>query len=61
MNFLSKLISFLKEVRLEVKKVNWLSRQEVLKLTIIVLIFALVVAVYLGALDFLFQFILSQI
>ena len=61
MNFISKLISFLKEVRLEMKKVNWLTRQEVLRHTIIVIVFSLSVAIYLGALDIIFQFILSKI
>ena len=61
MNFISKLISFLKEVRLEMKKVNWLTRQEVLRHTIIVVVFSLSVAIYLGTLDIVFQFILSKI
>lgn len=61
MKFLQKIISFLKEVRLEIKKVNWLSRQELVRQTIVVIAFSLAVAVYLGALDFAFQFVLSKI
>lgn len=61
MNFLSKIALFLKEVRLEMKKVNWLTRQEVLRHTIVVVVFSLSVAIYLGALDFIFQFILDKI
>lgn len=61
MNLIAKLISFLKEVRLEMKKVNWLTRQEVLRHTIIVVIFSLSVAIYLGALDFAFQGILARL
>ena len=59
--FLSKIISFLKEVRLEIKKVNWLTRKEVLRYTIIVVGFSLVVAIYLGALDLVFQWVLAKI
>ena len=61
MNFVSKAIVFLKEVRLEAKKVNWLTRQEVLRHTIIVIIFALFVAIYLGTLDIVFQWFLGRI
>jgi len=61
MNFVSKIVSFLKEVRLEIKKVNWLTRQEVLRHTIVVVLFSLVVSVYLGALDYIFQWILGVI
>ncbi len=59
--FVFQLISFLKEVRLEAKKVNWLTRREVLRHTIIVIIFALVVAVYLGTLDIVFQWFLARV
>ena len=61
MKFIYKAILFLKEVRLEMKKVNWLTRQEVLKYTIIVIIFALVVAIYLGTLDIVFQWFLARL
>jgi preprotein translocase subunit SecE len=59
--FLTKLISFLKEVRLEMKKVNWLTRREVFRHTVVVVIFALAVSIYLGALDFVFQYILGKL
>ena len=59
--FVFQLISFLKEVRLEAKKVNWLTRREVLRHTIIVIIFAFVVAVYLGTLDIVFQWFLGRL
>jgi len=61
MKFLQKIMSFLKEVRLEMKKVNWLTRKEVFRHTIVIIVFSLSVAIYLGALDFIFQFILTKI
>ena len=61
MKFVSKAITFLKEVRVEAKKINWLTRQEVLRHTIIVVIFALTVAIYLGTLDIVFQWFLAKI
>jgi preprotein translocase subunit SecE len=49
------LIRFLKEVRIEMKKVSWLSRREVLNYTAVVILVSAVAGVYLGALDFAFS------
>jgi preprotein translocase subunit SecE len=49
----AKLTKFLKEVRVELKKVSWPSRQETIKYTLIVIGVSLAVAVFLGGLDFL--------
>lgn len=48
------ILKFLREVRLELTKVEWPSRDEVIKLTLIVLIITAVVGLYVGALDFAF-------
>lgn len=45
---------FLKEVKSEMKKVSWPSRQEVIRLTLIVIVSSVIVAVYIGGLDFVF-------
>jgi len=55
MNFFTKITTFLKEVRLEIKKVNWPNKQETLRYTLIVVGVSLAVAVFLGALDFIFN------
>lgn len=55
-----KLITFLKEVRLETKKVNWPTRQQTLRYTLIVLGIAGAVALFLGGLDFIFTFLLEK-
>lgn len=55
-----KVISYFKEVKLEIKKVNWPSRQETTRYTLIVIGVSLVVAFYLGSLDFLFSFLLDK-
>ncbi|MCX6764220.1 MAG: preprotein translocase subunit SecE [Candidatus Nealsonbacteria bacterium] len=54
-NFPQKIINFLKEVQLEVKKVNWPTREETLKYTFIVIIFSALVALFLGGLDVVFN------
>jgi preprotein translocase subunit SecE len=52
-------ITFLKEVRLELTKVVWPKREEVIKLTLIVLIISGIIAAYVGALDFAFTKLLE--
>lgn len=55
-----KITTFLKEVKLEVKKVNWPTRNQAIRYTLIVLGISLVIAVFLGGLDFLFTFLLEK-
>ncbi|PIP22268.1 MAG: preprotein translocase subunit SecE [Candidatus Nealsonbacteria bacterium CG23_combo_of_CG06-09_8_20_14_all_39_25] len=59
-NIPTKIITFLKEVRLEMKKVNWPTRQETLKYTLIVIGVSVAVAVFLGTLDFIFTTLLNK-
>jgi len=56
----SKITTFLKEVRLEMKKVNWPTRQETLRYTLIVIGVSIVVAVFLGGIDFIFTTFLNK-
>jgi len=60
MSILSKITNYLKEVKTEIKKVNMPTRQETIKYTLIVIGLSLVVAVFLGGLDFLFTFLVSK-
>jgi len=61
MVFLTKAASFLKEVRLEIKKVDWPTRRETVKYTLIVIFVCLGVAFFLGGVDFLFTTLLNKI
>jgi len=56
---LTKLISFLQESKQELKRVNWPTRQETIRLTLIVVLLSLLVSFFLGALDFLFTYLLE--
>ena len=47
-----KLKSFLKEARQEFSHINWPTKQETIRMVIIVIVISLVMAVYLGALDY---------
>jgi len=59
-NIPNKIITFLKEVRLEMKKVNWPTRQETIKKTLTVIGISAGVAAFLGALDFVFTSLLNK-
>ncbi|MFA5742550.1 MAG: preprotein translocase subunit SecE [Candidatus Paceibacterota bacterium] len=54
-NSTNKLTLFFREVKTEVKKVSWPTRQEVFNYTLIVIIASVSVAIFLGGLDVLFQ------
>ena len=48
---MSKIFSYLKEVKTELFKVVWPTRKEALKMTFVVVIFSVLVALFLGAVD----------
>ncbi len=60
MTFIERTQVFFKEVYVELRKVNWLSRREVVRYTLIVLGVTLVVAAVLGSLDYLFSSVLQR-
>jgi len=60
MNFLQKALNFLKESKTELKKVKWPTLKETLQYTLVVIIISLVVAIYLGGLDYIFSFLLRK-
>jgi len=52
-------IEYLKEVKLELTKVTWPKKQQIIKLTLIVFIISAVVGIYVGALDYAFTKLLE--
>lgn len=53
--------NYFKEVRLELGKVTWPKKDEVIRLTLIVFIFSAIVGLYLGSLDLTFTKIMESI
>ncbi len=47
-----RLVQFLKEVKIELKKVTWPSRKEAIGSTAVVIILVIIVAIFLGFVDF---------
>ncbi|MEK7562428.1 MAG: preprotein translocase subunit SecE [Patescibacteria group bacterium] len=60
MNITQKINIFFKEVWVEMKRVNWLSNKDVLRYTLIVLAVTVIVAAFLGGLDFIFTEIIKK-
>ncbi|KKW18752.1 MAG: preprotein translocase subunit SecE [Candidatus Sungbacteria bacterium GWC2_49_10] len=57
---MERLVTFIKEARIELKKVTWPTRQATINSTISVIVVSAAVALFLGILDFLFQFVLDK-
>jgi len=60
-NLPQRIITFFKEVQLEIKKVNWPTREETVRYTLIVIIVSAAVAAFLGALDLVFTTFLNKL
>jgi len=60
MNFFTKIANFFNEVKVELKKVTWPTRQETIRYTIMVVAISLGVAFFLGFGDLLFSWLLNK-
>lgn len=56
----SRIFTFFKEVRLEIKKVNWPTRKETARYTLIVIAATVTIAIFLGAVDFVVNVLLNK-
>ena len=56
-----KLTKFLREVRVELKKVSWPSRSEITGSTGVVVVTVIIVAIYLGIVDNILQQVMLKI
>lgn len=51
-NFVQKSSQFLREVRVELKKVTWPSRKQTVGSTVVVIILVIIISLFLGLVDF---------
>jgi preprotein translocase subunit SecE len=58
---MQKLFNFLKEARGELKNVKWPSKKKTIRYTKAVIGFSLIVALFLGGLDYVFRMLLTKI
>jgi len=56
----NRAINFLKEAKIELKKVTWPTREETIRYTLTVIVITAAIAVFLGGLDYVFQYILNN-
>lgn len=61
MNILTKSVNFLKEVKTELGKVSWSSRQELIGSTFVVIVITGITAIFIGAVDLLLSKALSML
>ena len=54
----NKILTFIKEARIELRKVNWPTRAQTIRYTSLVIGVSIGVALFLGVLDFGFEYIL---
>ncbi len=57
---MNKIITFFKEARIELKKVNWPTKKQTINYTLLVIGVSLAVAAFLGGLDYLFGYLLKE-
>ena len=55
----NKAANFVKEVKLELKKVSWSTREEIIASTLVVLTTVAILAVYIGTCDFVFSSVIN--
>jgi len=56
---MDKLIQFLREAKAELLKVNWPSKNQTINYTLIVIGISIAVAIFLGGLDYFFEYLLK--
>jgi len=61
MNLIQKPVNFLKEVKVELGKVSWSTRQELLDSTMVVIVVTVIMTVFIGIIDVFLSKILSVI
>ncbi|MEW6557373.1 MAG: preprotein translocase subunit SecE [Elusimicrobiota bacterium] len=54
---IQKMIQFVKEAIEELKKVTWLGRKEVLASTVVIAILIIIVAIFIGLVDFILSMV----
>lgn len=58
---MSRIKKFFRETRQEFRHVSWPSRGEVMRLTGVVIGISVVIAIFLGAFDYLFSYLLKTV
>ena len=57
---MSKLFNFILEAKAELAKVNWPSREALIRYTVLVVVISALVAAFLGTLDSFFSYLVNR-
>lgn len=57
---MQSVLTFLREAKVELLRVNWPSRKQITQYTVLVIVISLVTALFLGGLDYLFSFLVER-
>lgn len=60
MNWILKFLEYLKEVKAEIKKITWPSKDDLVGSTIVVCFLTVVFAIILGGMDAVFGFLIKR-
>lgn len=58
--FIERIVQYLREVWIELNRVEWPSRRELISMTIVVIVVLLVMAIYLGTFDYIFTVVVKR-
>jgi preprotein translocase subunit SecE len=58
---MSRLVAFLRDVKIELARVSWPTRKQTIQYTLAVIIMSIAVALFLGAWDTLFSWVLNHV
>lgn len=56
----NKLVNYIKETKVEMKGVKWPTRKQAINYTLLVIVASVGVAIFLGAFDMLFAYLLGK-
>lgn len=59
MNIIEKLVIFFKEVKVELSKVTFLSKEDLIKNTSSVILVSIAFSIFLGGVDYVFMYIIK--
>lgn len=57
---INQIVTFIREAKIELLKVNWPTKKQTKNYTILVVVISLIVAAFLGGLDYFFSYLLKQ-
>ena len=60
-SLIERIRRYLREVRAEMARVDWPSRQEIIAMTVVVVVVLMAMALYLGAWDLLFSWLFQRV